>query len=335
MTISTLINIWPLSLILLLSGCQLPYLVSGAFEQSRILGSRQKITKAFQNVAISNKTKDKLRFSLKAKDFALANGLTCKDNFKTYVELNRPYVSYLVIASKKNKIDPKKWWFPIVGSFPYKGYFSKEKAKSAALKLQAKDYDTYIRGVNTYSSLGWFNEPILSSMLKHSKYSLAETIFHECVHTTFFIKNNTEVNERSAVFFAHHFMIKFLKDLNNLKQKKHKLLSWKESKKFTSFLEKTILNAIKYYDSNTDRKALFKSIKKNYLKHLKPEITINNYDHVFLINLNNAKLAAFKTYFHKFDKLENNLKNKFSDDIFVYLRKIKSLKTKEAKLSLL
>ncbi len=335
MIVSTLINILFLSLILFLSGCQLPYLVSGAFEQVKILSSRQKITKAFQSVALTNETKDKLRFSLKARDFALANGLTCKNNFKTYVKLNRPYVSYLVVASKKNKIDPKKWWFPIFGSFPYKGYFFKKQAESAALKLQAQGYDTYVRGVTAYSSLGWFKEPILSSMLRYNKYSIAETIFHECFHTTFFIKNNTQVNERSAVFFAHHFMIKFLKDLNNIKQKEKKLLSWEESKKFTSFLQETIIDAIKYYDSNTHRKVLFKSIEKNYLKDLKPKITINNYDHIFLKGLNNAKLAAFKTYFHKFNKLEDNLKNKFSNDIFIYLAKIKSLKTKKEKLSFL
>ncbi len=322
MNVSTLTNIWPLTLILLLSGCQLPYLVSGAFEQVRILNSRQKIEKAIENVAITPQTKDKLEFSIKAKDFAASRGLTCKKNFDTYVELGRPYVSYLVIASKKNEIKPKKWWFPIVGSFPYKGYFSKDKALAAAKTLNAKDYDTYTRGVTAYSSLGWFKEPILSSMIKGSKYSIAETIFHECFHTTFFIKNNTEANERIAVFFAHHFMIKFLEHIQDLEQKNKELLSWEDSKRFTIFLEKTILNSIAYYKNNTDRETLFSNIQTNYVEELKPFLQVNNYDYVFLKDLNNAKLAAFKTYFHDFKGLESILNKNFNGDIIKLLNSL-------------
>ncbi|MGH1468052.1 MAG: aminopeptidase [Bdellovibrionales bacterium] len=331
MTVSTLTNIWLLSLILLLSGCQLPYLVSGAFEQVRILNSRQKIEKTIENVAITPQTKAKLEFSIEAKEFAASNGLTCKKNFDTYVELGRPYVSYLVIASKKNEVKPKKWWFPIVGSFPYKGYFSKGKALAAAKTLDSKDYDTYTRGVTAYSSLGWFKEPILSSMLKGDKYSLAKTIFHECFHTTFFIKNNTEANERLAVFFAHHFMVEFLEHLNDFKQKEKELLSWKDSKEFTLFLEKTIKDSIKYYRNHTDREALFSNIQTNYVEELKPLLKVNNYDYIFLKGLNNAKLAAFKTYFHKFNFLEETLSSDFNGDIFAYLTKIKSLEGRKEK----
>lgn len=326
MTVSTLTNIWLVSLIICLSGCQLPYLVSGAFEQVRILNSRQKIGKAIENVAMAPDSRAKLEFSIVAKNFAAENGLTCKKNFETYVELGRPYVSYLVIASKKNEIKAKTWWFPIVGSFPYKGYFSENRASSAILKLQKKDYDTYTRGVTAYSSLGWFKEPILSSMLKYSKYSLAETIFHECFHTTFFIKNNTQVNERLAVFFAHHFMIKFLKSTGDTKQEEKEVISWEDSKKFTLFLEETINDSIEYYKTETDREKLFSNIQKNYVENLKPTLAVNNYDHVFLKDLNNAKLAAFKTYFHKFKYLEDKLKTDFNGDVLGFLEHLKITK---------
>lgn len=297
----------------------MPYLVSGAYEQVRILNSRKPLKKVIESVAITPQTKDKLLFAEKAKTYASENGLNCKKNFNTYVELGRPYISHLVIASKKNEIKPKTWWFPIVGSFPYKGYFSKDKALKAALKLQEQDYDTYTRGVSAYSSLGWFKEPIVSSMLKYGKYSLAETIFHECFHTTFFIKNNTEANERLAVFFAHHYLIGFLKSLNDTDQKNKEELSWEDSKKFTLFLEKTITDSISYYKKQSDQKALFDSIKENYLKNLKPNLQLKSYDHIFMENLNNAKLAAFKTYFHKFESLEENLSSNFDNDIFKYL----------------
>ncbi len=343
MTVSTLTNIWPPAFLAFflafLPGCQLPYLVSGAFEQVRILSSRQKIEKAIESVALDPPAKDKLLFAIKAKDFASKHHLTCKDNFKTYVELGRPYVSYLVIASKKDEVRAKTWWFPVVGSFPYKGYFSEKEAQASIKKLKQKNYDTYTRGVNAYSSLGWFDEPIMSSMLKNGKYNLAETIFHECFHTTFFIKSNNQINERLAVFFAHHFMVEFLESLGDRAQKEKEQLSWEDSKKFSLFLKSTIESSIEFYKNQKNepakrnREKLFTSIKKNYVENLKPKLKSNNYDHVFLKDdLNNAKLAAFKTYFHKFESLEEQLQSEFDGDIFKFLFAAKEPKNKAQRL---
>ena len=296
MTVSTL-TVFILSL--LLTGCQLPYLMSGAVEQVKILSSRQKVEKAIESVATDEDTKVKLSFALKAKDFASENGLNCKKNFGTFVQLDRPFVSYLVVASPKDKIEAKKWSFPIVGSFPYKGFFSEKQAKREVTKLQKKDLDTYMRGVTAYSSLGWFKEPILSSMLKYSKESLAETIFHECFHGTFFVKDNVEKNEQLAVFVGHYYLLKFLKQMGNIKEYQEEILSWRDQKLFTSFLEKTLYEAQSFYRQEKPlREVLFTQIADSYKKNLKPKLEVNNYDSIFLENLNNAKIAAFKTYFH-------------------------------------
>ena len=328
MNVSTLAA---LMLSLLLTGCQLPYLVSGAVEQVRILSSRKKITKVIESVALDDKTKGKLEYALKANDFAAKNGLNCKKNFESFVQLDRPYVSYLVIASKKDKIEAKKWSFPIVGSFPYKGFFSEKQAQREIQKLKKKNLDTYTRGVTAYSSLGWFKEPILSSMLRYDKESLAETIFHECFHRTFFIKNSTEKNEQLAVFVGHHYLLEFLKEQNENKKIERELKSWEEQIEFTRFLEETLKTAHSFYKKDyDDRERLFSSIKEKYKENLKPKTEVNNYDSVFLKDLNNAKIAAFKTYFHKFDSLETLLKKNYDGDVIKLVKELSTLKkTKE------
>jgi predicted aminopeptidase len=324
MNVSTLAKIsLILALMPLLQACQLPYLATGAYEQAKILNSRRPVKKVINDDGISAEVKSKLEFSLVAQEFASKNGLNCKGNFKSYVQLNRPYVTYLLIASRKDELKAKTWWFPIVGSFPYKGYFSKDKAIKASKKLEQKDYDTYIRGVTAYSSLGWFKEPILSSMLNGSKLDLADTIFHECFHSTIFYKNDVEKNERLAVFFAHKIMLRFLREQNLIDQIEELKKSWKDQILFSNFLKDQIEVAEKKFEQNESQRLILESLQDTYLKSLKPQIKVLNFDSVFLRDLNNAKLVAFKTYFHDFQSLELKLEQEFKGDIFSFLESLR------------
>ena len=307
----------------LIQSCQLPYLATGAYEQAKILNSRKPVKKIINDPNMNAGIKEKLKFSLLTQDYAAEKGLKCGGSFQTFVQLKRPYVSYLLIASKKNELKVKKWWFPVVGSFPYKGYFSKAKAEKSALKWQKKDYDTYVRGVSAYSSLGWFKEPILSSMLRGSKFNLAETIFHECFHSTIFYKNQVEKNERLAVFFAYKIMISFLKKLNLNGEIIQLDKAWKDQLLFSQFLKEQIKLAEKKFDNNENQEKILKHIQDSYLKSLKPQLLTINFDPVFLKDFNNAKLVAYKTYFHNFDKLEKQLKKNFEGDIFKFLTHLK------------
>lgn len=330
MNVSTLAT-WPfyLTLLLSLSGCQASYLLKGAVEQTKILRSRQPIGKVIENVATPEKVKEKLAYSQKAQKFAKDFGLNCKKNFQTYVQLNRPYVTYLLIASHKYEIKAKTWWFPIVGSFPYKGFFSETDAQNAAFRLEEKGYDTYTRGVSAYSSLGWFREPILSSMLHQNKHTLAETIFHECFHSTFFIKNNVALNEQLATFFGHKILIEFLKTNDHQNQIAIEKKSWQDQKIFSSFLEKTLKTADQMYSEKKTQKEVLAKIQRDYMSTLKPQLKVLNYDRFFMKNLNNAKLAARKTYFHKFEKLEEILKDKYEMNASLFLEDLKKAKNKK------
>jgi len=317
---------------LLLSSCQMPYLISGASEQIRILSKRTPIKKALKSGKLSTEETSKLKYAQKASEYAKLINLKCENNFKTYVKLNRPYVSYLVIASSKDELKLKKWSFPIFGSFPYLGFFSEKKALNYQARLIKKDYDTYVRGASAYSSLGWFNEPILSSMINSTKEGIAETIFHECFHGTFFLKGQVELNERLAVFIAHKSLLNFLKESKPLLNKE--LKAWEDQKLFSAFLKKILVKVeILYNQKEKTRTEIFNFIKTEYLAVLKPNLKILNYDKLFLNeDLNNAKLLAFKTYFHDFSDLEEIFKVKFNSEVVSMIKYFQSLEGQKYKV---
>ena len=127
-------------------------------------------------------------------------GLRESKNYTRYVELDRDYLAAVVSASPKDSFARYEWWFPVVGKVPYKGFFNVEDARKERAKLEKKDLDVWIRGVDAFSTLGWFRDPLYSYMKKYSDRQLAELIIHELLHATVYLKNNSQFNEQLAEF---------------------------------------------------------------------------------------------------------------------------------------
>jgi predicted aminopeptidase len=187
----------------LLSGCGVEFLWHVTVGQAKLLVSRRPVQEVLQDPNLSERDGRKIRLILDAKAFAIEHlGLYNSESYTTFVRLDRPYVSYNVTAASKDALRPYTWRFPIVGRVPYKGYFSEKYALREQHKLEAKGYDTYVRGVRAYSTLGYFDDPILSSMLRAHDFSLINTTIHEMVHQTVWIKGNVSFNESLASFIA-------------------------------------------------------------------------------------------------------------------------------------
>lgn len=122
------------------------------------------------------------------------------DNYQEYSNTRKNGVTYVVTASPKEKLIPHTWWFPIVGDVPYKGFFDKQDAFDEAKELEQEGYDTWIFSAKTYSTLGWFDDPVTTSMIQGSRYNLTETLIHEMVHHTLYVDNHGEFNEQMASF---------------------------------------------------------------------------------------------------------------------------------------
>jgi predicted aminopeptidase len=187
-----------------LSGCQIGYLVTSASSQVELLMSRRPIEEVLNDPTISEDDKRKLKLAVEAKEYSQSQlGLKKNKNYSSYVKLNRPFVSYVVSASPKNELKHYLWKYPMVGELPYKGFPKKESADREAEKLKKDGLDVHVRGVSAYSTLGWFNDPVLSSMLRYKDHDLVNTIIHENVHATLYIKSEADFNERLAAFVGN------------------------------------------------------------------------------------------------------------------------------------
>ncbi len=145
----------------------------------------------------------KLRLVVEAREFARQQlGLRIGSSFSLYHETNGEPIAYNLSASRRDELTPKYWQFPIIGSLAYIGYFDRADADREAASLQEQGYDTYIYGVDAYSTLGWFPDPVQSKLLDRSDGSLVDTVIHELAHNTVYSTADSTFNESLALFIG-------------------------------------------------------------------------------------------------------------------------------------
>ena len=177
------------------------YLLRAAFEEARILRLRRPITMHVEQPGLDATTRAKLRVVMDARAFAdSALGLDAGDSFTMFTPLTRDTLVLVLSAAYQDRLAFHRWWFPIVGSVPYKGFFDFEAAQREATRLTAQAFDTRLRPASTFSTLGWFNDPLLSTTLRADSLTLANTVIHELTHNTFFPSGEAEFNESFASF---------------------------------------------------------------------------------------------------------------------------------------
>ena len=190
------------TLCLLLGGCgSLRYYAHVAHGEASLLVHRRPIAKVVRDPATDPALVRRLRLAAQARRFASA-ALALPDNrsYTSYVDLHRPYVAWNVFATPPYSVDALPQCFPIAGCVAYRGYFEQARAQKRAAELKAQGEDVWIGPVPAYSTLGWFADPIVSSMLRWNDDELAGTIFHELAHQRLYVKGDTAFNESFASF---------------------------------------------------------------------------------------------------------------------------------------
>lgn len=223
---------------------------------------------------------------------------------KTYI-LKDEAVTYLVIASKYNEVNPKSFSFPFVGSFPYLGFFSKNQAVKFTKELEDQDYVTYQRPVYAYSTLGYFEDRILSSFFKYSDYALAELIFHELFHTIYFVKDEVSLNENLANHFGKEMAILYFK-LTKADIKKRQMSHLKQKKLRQFIVDAAARLKMSYQPKNTKeeaRKILKEFLKNDFNPSVRKVCQDQEIGECWPLEepWNNARFAAFLTYEKKQD----------------------------------
>ena len=189
-------------MILLLNGCSsLSYYSQLASGQLQLLRAREPVAKVIADPARDARLRAHLAQSQKARAFA-SEHLHLPDNqsYRLYADIGRPFVVWNVFATPEFSLSPQNHCFPIAGCVAYRGYYSQSAARGEAAIQRLQGMDVSIGGVEAYSTLGWFNDPILNSMMGWGDERLATLIFHELAHQRFYVKDDTEFNESFATF---------------------------------------------------------------------------------------------------------------------------------------
>ena len=292
-------------LFLSLSCAKISYLYKQGKGQFQLLYRGRPNSEVLNDPRISSKDKDKIKKIIKYKKWFYSYwGDQESDIYNKTTFLKDEAVSYLVIASPYDRIEAKQECFPFMGCFPYLGYFKREDALKRAKELEKDDWVTYVRPVYAYSTLGKLNDRILSSFFHYDDRDLAELVFHELFHSLFFVKNEVELNENLANFFAAQ--------MRSLYFKEEPLIDKRE------LLHEPMLTQIKKLnDLYAKEKDLTKSRAEDILNRF-----IKTQFYPFLLqhcqqykihpchplenkNWNNARLAAFLTYQNQ----EKNIRN--------------------------
>jgi predicted aminopeptidase len=191
----------------LLSGC---YILTQGYGQLRLLLDSRRIDDLLADPSVPDATKQKLLFVREVKSFGEHElGLSASSNYESFYDTKGQPITYIVSACRKDRFEPYTWWFPIVGDVPYKGFFSKDDARSEAQALEKEGYDVSVGMAAAYSTLGYFPDPILSTMLDYPDEQLAALILHELTHGTIYLPGGTDFNEGLASFVGWQGALEF------------------------------------------------------------------------------------------------------------------------------
>ncbi len=289
----------------LASGCtHLSYYLQSVEGQFSLLQSRQEITDLLADPATPAPLKQRLEQTLRIREYA-SSELKLPDNrsYRSYADLGRPFVVWNVFATQEFSIKPEQWCFPIAGCVGYRGYFSKAGADNFAGELRNAGYDVHVGGVPAYSTLGWFNDPVLNTFVNYSDYEVARLIFHELAHQVMYVKNDTEFNESFAVAVETEGISRWLERYGDDKMRADFVRSQQRRAQFSALVIKHRRALGELYRRKfapaemLERKVeMFEALKQDYRQLKQQEWGgFAGYDR-FLDDPNNAKLASISFY---------------------------------------
>ena len=195
-----------------LAGCEtVGYYGQAIRGQAELLLARQRVADLIADPATPPALGTALRTSVDVLAFAESElGIAADGRYQSYVDLDRRAVVYNVFASPPYTLAPVQWCFPIAGCVSYRGYFARADARAKADALAAEGFDVHVGGVAAYSTLGWFDDPLLSTFIDRGDAALAELLFHELAHGVVYVPGDTAFNESFATFVGRKAVAQFL-----------------------------------------------------------------------------------------------------------------------------
>ena len=313
------------------AGCSPSYIIKAGLAEWDILSSRRSIDEVIQDTATPEHIRNKLVLVSEAREFASKTlRMDVGTSYTTFTQLDRDTLALVLSASPRDQLVPKTWWFPIVGSFPYRGFFEDNEALAEQSVLENEGFDTYLRPTSAFSTLGWFSDPILSTVLRQDEISLVETVLHELSHNHLFVKGQIDFNESFATFVGRFGTVEFFCDTpesspRNIlcRQAKARLRDHAEFEGFFSGLIRNLQviyqdSALSYSEKITLRETLFSRHLADFKSEVQPKLEVLSYQNFLSTPINNATLLAQIRYHSRLEKFvelmeeQGGLKNAIS-----------------------
>ena len=304
--------------------------------EARILRARRPIPEVMTDPATRPEVRDKLAFIWEARRFAADElGIDVGDAYTQFTRLDSDTLAMVLSAAEKDRMVPKTWWFPIVGNVPYKGFFDHDDARDAQADLQEEGYDTYLRPTSAFSTLGWFNDPVLSSMLESDDVEVVSTVLHELSHRHLFVSGQVGFNESYATFIGRVAAIRFFCTRQGGGPdtvKCHRAQArWRDFQRFSVYVDGLVdeLQAV-YGDSTLTREqkiqrreAVFAASREHFDRDVAPTFESTGFGGFRQTPLNNATLLARIRYYHRLPDFQAYLEQ-HGDDLNEVLSALKS-----------
>jgi predicted aminopeptidase len=288
----------------LLSGCaNFTYYVDTINGHYALLEKSQPIDALLAD-EVPAELREKLENLRQAREFASRELLLPdNDSYKSYADIGRPYATWNVIATPRLSVKPRQWCFLVVGCISYRGYFSKQKAEAYAYQLQQQGYDTYVTGSRAYSTLGWFDDPLLNTMMYQSEARWVGILFHELAHQKLYIEGDSAFNEAFATAIEQEGIRRWFVSTNKENLVQQYLPDHRRREQFNALLKTTRARLSDLFKSDKPeseklelKKKLFADLKNNYWELKKTWSGYSGYDQWMSQDLNNAHLAIVATY---------------------------------------
>ncbi len=282
------------------------YITRAAFEEGKILARRRSIAALLADSSGVGKDERRgLQLVVDARRFALDSlHLKAGESFTTYSALERDTLVLVLSAARRDTLAPYTWWFPVVGRFPYKGFFDVAQAARTAQAMQRAGFDTYLRPASAFSTLGWFNDPLLSTTLRLDSLDLANTVIHELTHNTLFVRSQVTFNESFASFVGARGAIEFFDARGQRMAARQVEAEWNDEKLLGSFWGATLSALDSTYarfpsDSAARvaaRDTVFARMHQRLLDDVAPRLPTVPRARLQRLSLDNASLLARRVY---------------------------------------
>jgi predicted aminopeptidase len=287
-----------------LAGCALPFYWQAIGGQLELLRKRMPIETLLADPALDPSLKSALGAVAEIRRFAVAElDLPDNDSYTTYVDLERPYVVWNVVAADEFSVDPKRWCFPFAGCVAYRGFFDRANAEDFQQQLVHEGYDTYSGGSSAYSTLGYFADPVLSTMIGGGEQYVASLLFHELAHQKLYVKDDSEFSEAFATAIEEYGTERWLVEhgKEGALDAYHRRLGYRTDfaelvRVQQARLRKVFAVSERADEMRAEKARAYDAMRADYASLKQIWGGNSDYDAWFAQPLNNATIAAVATY---------------------------------------